>query len=148
MSLRVLLLSAILLAASCGQNTSHQNHEAASQPVEENPNQGLYDQVMAIHDEVMPQMDDLYKMKTAISEKLKDTANLTAGKKEALENLSLQLDQASKSMMDWMHQFKPDNIADAEQNRAYLEDEMEKIKNVQNEVLEILEKAREEIDKN
>ncbi len=148
MSFRILFLMSLVIAAGCGQNTSSHSHEGTSQSMEENPNQELYDRVMAIHDEVMPKMDDLYTMKTVLSEKLKETANLPEDKRKALEELILQLDEAGKGMMDWMHQFKPDDIVDAEQARAYLEDEMEKVRKVKNDILAVLEKAGEETNKN
>ena len=148
MPLRFIFALLVITAGGCGKSASRENAGPADGPVEENPNQGLYNQVMAIHDEVMPKMDDLYKMKTAINEKLKEASDLSAEEREKLGELSSQLDEAGKSMMDWMHQFKPDDIQDEEQARAYLEDEMEKIKKVKQEVLEALEKARTEASPN
>ena len=146
MTLRILILMTLALAAGCGQTTSTHDHEGASSSMEENPNQALYDQVMAIHDEVMPKMDDLHKMKMTLSEKLKENTNLPEDKKKALEELILQLDEAGQGMMQWMRQFKPDDNAEAEQARAYLEDEMEKAKKVKNDILGALEKAAEQVD--
>jgi hypothetical protein len=50
---------------SCGQKSHDDDtHEhSAGDAIEESGNQALYDEVTKVHDEVMPKMDDIYKMK-------------------------------------------------------------------------------------
>ena len=64
-------------------------------------------------------------------------------KKESVEKTILQLDSASNLMMDWMHQFDPlPDSSDAEEARAYLESQMEKIKKVKEEMEAAIEQAK------
>lgn len=115
----------------------------------EDPNQALYDQVMNLHDEVMPKMEDIYKIKSQLQEKIANSPDLVKERKEALERMILTLDSANNSMMDWMHQFNPlPDSADEEQSRAYLESQMEKIKKVKDIMISTLEEAKAEAGKN
>ena len=99
---------------------------------------------MDIHDEVMPRMEDLYNKKKDIEDKLKDPAGLTAAQKEKLTKQVAQIDSVSKLMMDWMHEFNPPaDSADREETRAYLEQEMEKIRIVKQAMLETIAEGGE-----
>ena len=138
----LLFLFAIVLAA-CTQSAKHDEHHHDAGNSGENPNQTLYDQVMDIHDEIMPRAEDIYQLKKELQEKLSSNPNMTADKKQELELVIAQLDSADQSMMDWMHQFKPlPDSADQEKARAYLESEMERIKKVKDLMNESIAKAR------
>lgn len=144
-----LFLISTLMVAGCGQPASQGSDNGNDDGVEGNPNQALYDQVMDIHDEVMPKMEDLYKIKSQLQEKIANSPNMVKERKEALEKMILELDEASNAMMDWMHQFNPlPDSADEEDSRAYLETQMEKIKKVKEEMLTTLERAKGESAKN
>ena len=52
----------ILLLWGCGQ--------------ESKDNQALYDEVMKVHDEVMPKMNDIYKLREQLKKQLADTPGL------------------------------------------------------------------------
>jgi DNA repair exonuclease SbcCD ATPase subunit len=138
-----LILFAIAISlAACTPSAKHEdhNHEAAST---DNPNQALYDQVMDIHDEVMPRSEDIYTLKKELQEKVASATDLVTEKKQELESVISQLDSADKSMMDWMHNFRPlPDSADQEKARAYLESEMERIKKVRDFTYETIEKAK------
>lgn len=144
-----LLLLLFVVLASCGKTSNQVEEGAPEEPEDENPNQALYQKVMDIHDEVMPKMEDIYKLKSQIKEKIANSPNLIKERKDRLEKLTLQLDSANNAMMNWMHQFNPlPDSADQEEARAYLEDQMEKIKKVKEEMLSIIEKGKEEAIKN
>ncbi|MCB0487805.1 MAG: hypothetical protein R2820_15225 [Cyclobacteriaceae bacterium] len=137
-----LFLLVLLFAIGCGQPTS-QSETNTEEDAEENPNQALYDQVMNVHDEVMPKMEDIYKLKSQLQEMVANTPDMVMEKKESVENTILQLDSASNLMMDWMHQFDPlPDSSDAEEARAYLESQMEKIKKVKEEMEAAIEQAK------
>jgi chromosome segregation ATPase len=144
-NLTSLFISSIVILYSCTPSSKHEehNHEAANT---DNPNQALYDQVMDIHDEVMPRSEDIYQLKKELQEKLSAAPaapNLIGEKKQELESIISQLDSADKSMMDWMHNFHPlPDSADQEKARAYLESEMERIKKVRDFTNETIEKAK------
>lgn len=70
----------------------------------------LYEEVMDIHDEVMPLMYPLKKMAKDINTKaellLKDSVNIDSLHLNTLRITSNNISKANDSMMDWMHQFK------------------------------------------
>lgn len=141
-----LSLALIVTLAACGQKQQEHNHDhhdhAHEAPVSE-ANQALYDEVMKIHDEVMPKMNDIYKIKQDLKKKLDETKDLSEEKKKELEQTIAQLDSASEGMMVWMREFNPlpDSLGE-EKAREYLEDEMERVKKVKEDILEALEKTQ------
>ena len=107
-------------------------------------NQALYDDVMKVHDEVMPKMDDIYKLKQELKKQISDTPNLVDEKRRTIEATILKLDSASEAMMVWMRNFNPlpDSLGE-EKAHEYLEDQQEKIKKVKDEMLDAINKATE-----
>ncbi|HZY82033.1 MAG TPA: hypothetical protein VFE50_21060 [Cyclobacteriaceae bacterium] len=94
----------------------------------------LYNQVMDIHDEVMPKMEELYNKKKELQAKLKEDSTV-AGVNEKIA----EIDAADKLMMDWMHSFNPpEKGADKDQAKAYLEGELVKVKAVREAILTAL----------
>jgi hypothetical protein len=139
------IILGLLALISC--NKEHK-HGASGSANSDDPNQALYNEVMSIHDEVMPKMEDLYRLKKGLQAKLDSTKNLAEDKKAEVEKVIAQLDSASSSMMDWMHNFNPiaDSV-DQEKAREYLENEMLRIKKVKEITLEVIEKAKAEKEK-
>ena len=145
-SRRCLFIGLILLAG-CGKS-AHEHHDSEEESPINNPNQALYDQVMDIHDDVMPKSDEIYQLKKEIKDKIASTNNLEPKKKKQLEQIAAELDSADRSMMDWMHKFKPlPDSANQELAREYLENEMERIKKVRELINGSLQKAKEELGK-
>lgn len=134
-----------LLLFACGSPSSQQGTEEGEPEEGSNPNQALYEQVMGVHDEVMPKMEDIYKLKSRLQEQIANTPDMVIEKKEAIERTILKLDSANNAMMDWMHQFNPlPDSVDEEQARSYLEDQMEKIRKVKEEMLIAIDHAKSE----
>jgi hypothetical protein len=134
-----LLLMLTLVACNKGAQTTT---EAAT---EDSPNQILYDQVMDVHDEVMPKMDEIMKLKRELQEQIANTPDMVVERKQQIEKIISNLDSASNAMMDWMHKFNPlPDTADQEKARAYLEGEMERVKNVKTLMLESIDKAKQD----
>jgi hypothetical protein len=132
---------ALLLAiglASCLKNKDNQTSGAAT----DDPNKVLYNQVMDIHDEVMPRMDDIARLKLELKEKIEKSSDLVPEKRKEIEQKILQLDSAGKAMMDWMNDFQPEEYT-GEELRDYLESEKERVTKVKNLMLEAIEKAKE-----
>jgi hypothetical protein len=147
---RHLLLFSILIvtALACGKSDKHDNHHDHGPASGDNPNQALYDQVMDVHDELMPQMEDLYKLKKELQEKIAATPNMVAEKKGELDQAIASLDSADMLMMDWMHKFRPlPDSVDQEKAREYLESEMEKVKKLKDLFNESIDKAKEIVKK-
>ena len=140
------LILSVLILAACGKS-GHQGHIEEVKTTD-NPNQALYDQVMDVHNEVMPKSDQLYQLKKELQNKVAQTPALSEEKKKQLRQLIAALDSADRSMMDWMHKFKPlPDTANQELAREYLENEMEKIKKVRDLINDTLLKANEEAAK-
>jgi hypothetical protein len=99
----------------------------------------LYDQVMDIHDEVMPKMDELYQLKKGLQEKLIATDSTQTEKRLQLEETIHLLDSANESMMVWMREFNPPAEEDKEAYQQYLEGELLKVKAMRSVVLNALE---------
>jgi hypothetical protein len=147
-NLKTLGFAALLLLAACTKGTDHDqaNHDSASN---ESPNQALYDQVMDVHDEVMPKMDEIMKLKRSLQDQIANSPDLVLERKEQLERVIANLDSANNAMMNWMHEFNPlPDSVDQEKAREYLESEMERIRKVKTTMLESIDKAKEEITKN
>lgn len=141
-----ILFLGFLIAVSCNKSSKHDGHHKDESS--NNPNQALYDQVMSVHDEVMPQSDQIYQLKKDLKDKLANTPNMVADKKKELEQIIAELDSADHSMMDWMHRFNPlPDSVNQEAAREYLENEMEKIKKVRELVNNSIQRAKDEAGK-
>ena len=141
-----LFISLLFISACGGKGGEHSGHgDTDSDSEDNNPNTALYNQVMEVHDEIMPKSDEIYRLKKQIQEKIAASPGMVLEKKQQLEQVISNLDSASNAMMDWMHKFNPlPDSVDQEQARAYLESEMEKIKKVRDLTYDALEKAKEE----
>jgi len=143
----ILIAASFLVLVSCGKPHDHVDHNDESNG--EDPNKALYDQVMTIHDEVMPKMEDVYTLKKTIADKIAATPDMVEAKKKELEAMMAKLDSTNEAMMDWMHDFNPlPDSVDQEKAREYLENEMEKIRKVRDLTVESLEKAKQIMKEN
>ncbi len=111
---RISLLLLLIVAISCNstkkeESETTQNSEE-SIPDEVQIQQAIYDELMEVHDEMMPKMEDLMSIKGKLIEK-----------NDALEELGLASDgtvyteaietieNADEAMMNWMRNFEPMN---------------------------------------
>jgi proline dehydrogenase len=134
----VLFIIAFSLAA-CGQKSREHHPKEVGDAIESGGNQALYDEVMKVHDEVMPRMDEIYRKKESLKNRIANMPQMAEADKRAIEDSITRLDQASEGMMVWMREFDPipDSLGE-EKAREYLENEMEKIKKVREEITEVL----------
>ncbi|HTH55313.1 MAG TPA: hypothetical protein VL728_04665 [Cyclobacteriaceae bacterium] len=141
-----ILFLGLIITVSC--NRAQKGEHAKENAPSGNPNQALYDQVMDVHDEVMPKTDEIYKLKKDLQDKIAKSPDMMADKKKELDRIIHELDSADHSMMDWMHKFNPlPDSANQEKAREYLENEMEKIKKVRELINGSIQKAKEEVAK-
>lgn len=132
-----LLVGLIGLSISC--NPKSDSHAGHSMSNEGGSNQALYNQVMDIHDEVMPATEDLYNISKGLKARLKETTDEAI--KADLEQKIEYVDSVNTMMMDWMRKFKPQpDSVNEETARAYYESELEKIKKVKEAMLTTLDK--------
>lgn len=101
----------------------------------------LAEEVAAIHDVVMPQMDEIMKMKSEIKAKIgQDTTKRKLG-----ENLSLELAKADDGMMDWMQNFNPNYHNEGHSHEEiikYFETERQKISQIKDQTTRSIEAAK------
>ncbi len=132
----------LLFLAACGKTTKNE------QPVAENPNQELYKQIMEVHDEIMPRMEDIYNLQNGLGDKIENSANIGLAREKELEQVILNLDSASGSMKSWMQNFDPQtDSADQAKSRDYLLSELGKVKQVRDFVTQNIAQAELELNK-
>jgi hypothetical protein len=137
-----LFIVALVLLVSCGKGAKQETQEH-EEMTKDDPNQALYDQVMDVHNEVMPKTSEIYQLKKELKEKIDSEPE----KKAELEPIVAELDSADRSMMDWMHKFNEPDSVSQEVAREYLENEMEKINRVKELINASIEKAKEKLGK-
>jgi Zn-dependent M16 (insulinase) family peptidase len=128
-------LALITLVASCGKPKEETKN---TDPSKDSANMALYEEVMKIHDEVMPKMEDIMKMKQALKEEIKNTPDMVEARRKEIDSILSRLDVASKSMMNWMHEFSPPDSATNEEYKKFLEDQLEKVKVVKENILGVV----------
>jgi ATP-dependent exoDNAse (exonuclease V) alpha subunit len=108
-------------------------------------------EVMTIHDDVMPKMDDVMTLKSKLSKKILSMDSLQnegiAGNTIAQERIKAteinqKLNESDKLMMDWMHQYRGDSAKKLKPEEAVLYFEGQKAKII--EVKEITSKNIQE----
>jgi hypothetical protein len=147
MRLTALILSVAVIAFSCKQKTEEHDHDhnpEAPDAIEQSANQMLYDEVMKIHDDVMPKLNDIHTQKQKLQQSLVSDPKMADEKKQAINSRISKLDSASEGMMEWMRKFAPipDSLGE-EKAREYLENEMVKVKKVREDILQALKEAEQ-----
>lgn len=123
----ILLFIAILSFASCNNDTSR---------VEK-----LETEVLAVHDEVMPRMDNIMSLQSKLKKKLTEldslqlsgiSSNTIAEERMKIADLYKNLGVADSLMMDWMHQYDGDSAKSLPVQEAigYFELERQRIQEV------------------
>nr|WP_299342227.1 hypothetical protein [Allomuricauda sp.] len=128
----IFILTTVFAFISCKQEKKTQ----------EGPTQ--MEQVMAIHDEVMPKMGKLGKMVGELKSKV-DTTEMGQKYQVAMKDLQ----EANMAMMDWMRnfgdRFDSEEILDGkeltEQKQIWLDEEEVKVKALRDQINQSLEKA-------
>ncbi len=135
MNFKMILLALAFLAglSACGANQAQEAEQ-----------QKLWDEMMVVHDEVMPKMSDINALSKQMEAATADTA-LTDELRDATRKALYDLQAADKAMWDWMYglQQLPDlrNGKKHEDIMQYLQDEIGKITEVKNAMLGSIEAA-------
>lgn len=128
-----LTMTLAILMAACSSNKQS----------EEKPD--LKQEVMDMHDEVMPKMGELrttQKQLLALADSSAQDSLVAARYTELANQISL----ANESMMDWMRNFDPNYEGTEEEAKAYLEGKLKEIKKVSDEMNESLEAGHEALE--
>lgn len=135
MNFKFILLALAFLAglSACGTNQSQEAEQ-----------QKLWDEMMVVHDDVMPKMSDINALSKQMEAATTDTA-LTDELRDAARKALYDLQAADKAMWDWMYglQQLPDlrNGKKHEDILKYLQDEIGKITEVKNAMLGSIDSA-------
>ena len=133
-----------LLTFSCSSN----NNTAADANQEDLAAQeeALWDEVIVVHDEVMPKMGVINKTARELKALIDNTPDLSEENKKTIEEAIKNLDDADEGMMSWMSGFKQLEKLRAEMNHeqiiTYLNSEMEKISSVKKQMDSSLESGQ------
>lgn len=128
-------LFVLLMATSCkNENKASTNEKSQMQ------------EVLAVHDEVMPKMGAIGNLISQIDERIKETDST-----EALINASQDLKDSHKAMMDWMkgfgERFDSDEIlkgkALTDEKQTFLDEEEAKIKALRDKMNSSIKNAQE-----
>ena len=137
------LVCLIAFVTSCKPGSSSDKETMAETPSEI---QALENQVMAVHDEVMPKMKDINDLSAKLRAAKANIKEDEYGKKQSpagLEEVQGALKLAEQGMWDWMKSFSDTKATLKEdQLKGFYEKELEKINKVKADMLSAMEKAQ------
>ena len=118
----------------------------------------LENQVMTLHDEVMPQMEEIMTLKTQLSKKIVRldslqnegiTGNALAEERMRATDMNQKLNDADRMMMTWMNEYRGDSAKKLEPAQAiqYLESEKKKIDEVKQVTIKSINDAKSFLNK-
>lgn len=103
--------------------------------------QALYDQVMVVHDDVMPETSTIHKLKKKLRKNFKDDSLAMV--------LISKLDMADESMMTWMAEFGEYKKIKSDEDHVrmdYLNNELIRISDVRDEMINAIDEAQKYIE--
>ena len=109
-------------------------NNSTNQVVEE---QQAWDQVMAVHDDVMPKTADLNRMTTQLRAKNAALDSTRQDTKNKIMDAIQALESADESMMNWMAEVQDPEIM------RYLEEEKNKVDRVQSDIMVSLDQGKQ-----
>lgn len=129
-----LILASFLLINSCGPKGPTENEK-------------LREEVIAVHDEVMPKIGKLKSLERKALEKAKELETedpVDSARVEEFKALAYDLNHAHDSMFEWMHQYEPiEGDQPEEELKEYLENQMVLVSSVNVEMKKALAKAKD-----
>lgn len=91
--------------------------------------QKAHDEVMVIHDAVMPEMGTMRKLRKKLDKQIEDR-QLAGTELENVNKMIQDLKDSDEAMMEWMHQFDMPKEASKEELLSYLADQKKKMEDV------------------
>jgi hypothetical protein len=138
------ILFIIAALNGCGKKTEdHSHHHEQQESGPADPNKALYDSVMNVHNQVMPRLDEMFKLSESLRDKIAKAPDMPAVKKQEIQAAIDSLDHANEGMMVWMRHFTPlTDTANRQAARDYLNAEMVKVERVKSDILSAIEKGK------
>lgn len=106
----------------------------------------LKEEVMALHDEVMPKMGELHKTQKRLLSLADSTEVSDSVAAKEYRKLANAIELANESMMDWMRNFEPNYVGDEKEVATYLETKKKSIAEVKGRMLESLEAGKKVLE--
>jgi paraquat-inducible protein B len=137
----IIIILVIALSGACQTNQK------------ENGKNQLRNEVIEIHDEIMPEMQTTYNLRKRLSEKLDSIQHVDSEQeiepvKNEIEVAIQKLNEANQNMMQWMRNFNPDFQGEQEDEKmAYYQIEKDKIVEVQDQFSKAILQAEETLTK-
>ena len=119
-----LILLVLLAALGACTNTQEKTKE------KEETNLSPLDEVMALHDEVMPKMGSLMKVQKQLKIKADSISTQNPERAEQLRSLASDIELANEAMMNWMRNFDPNFDGTDEEKVYYFEKKRNGIRKV------------------
>lgn len=126
----LILITFVLLTFSC---QIEQKDELAT----------LKEEVMAMHDEVMPKMSELRYTQKALMLQVDSLMSSDSLRSATLIGASNEIIAANEAMMNWMRNYEPDYQGTKEEIISYLEQQKEAIQKVKNDMERSLENGKQ-----
>ncbi len=127
------------VTSACGDGSQQASSDSKFSEEQLGQQQKLWDELMAVHDEVMPKISNIHKLSRQLRNHQETTSGLAAAANEQIDKIVQQLDDADESMFSWMNnlrQLKP--LQDTEKHEdivKYLKGEQEKMDKVRDVML-------------
>lgn len=130
-----LILSAVFMLNSCGPNLEEENKK-------------MREELLAVHDEVMPQMGKLKSFEKKANHKLEELNTqvpVDSTEVEKFKDLAVRLNSAYEGMFVWMRQYdSEDGEKDPITVKTYLEEQMIQVTEVNQSIKNALLEAEKE----
>lgn len=131
---KLILLCAILAFASCKNETKKEESAQGAEKMQE---------VVAVHDEMMPKMTTIGKLSGELKERLDAEVMKDSAKIEAMDDLK----EAHNAMMDWMRNFGNDfTFEEINKSKSLSEEKMETLDEYEVSVQKMKEKMNTAIE--
>lgn len=127
------------LTFACGESSQEASSDSKFSEEELSAQQKLWDELMAVHDEVMPKISNIHKLSRQLRNHQETTSGLSSEVTANINGTVEMLDAADESMFSWMNnlrQLKP--LQDTEKHKeilSYLKSEQEKMNKVKADML-------------
>ncbi|UII29181.1 hypothetical protein LVD15_12350 [Fulvivirga maritima] len=144
----IIFIMLSVIACKKGKITENRDVEIENKevPPEKRAEKDLYDEVMDVHDEAMPKMDNLMKLKGKLQEKYdigKDQQTTPESDLEKYQEAIQKLEAADDAMMDWMHKFEPqEGNTNHDEVMKYYQQQKESITKVNEQMEEAMKNAQ------
>lgn len=141
------VLSLIWLLAACGSGGEEPAAAEETSP-QLKAEKELYDQMMAVHDEVMPRMGELNRISRSLKEYRENHPEMTDATRQRIEQAIEQLEAADEGMMSWMGtDRKPETLRSKDMEHQaimdYLKKEEAAIRQVKQDMEQSMENGRQ-----